>query len=72
MSTEAPPLAGFDLDNSPVHLQKRTDLAGRTLVRVYSDENPGAGFESVEADLQDVYFSTMSGHIGRRGGQHAG
>jgi len=41
-------------------------LAGRTLVRVYSDGSPGAGFESAEADLEDVYFSTMTGHIGRR------
>jgi ABC-2 type transport system ATP-binding protein len=41
-------------------------LAGRTLVRVYSDASPGPGFEPVEPDLEDVYFSTMSGHIGRR------
>ena len=41
-------------------------LAGRTLVHVYSDTLPGPGFESVEPDLEDVYFSTMSGQIGRR------
>jgi ABC-2 type transport system ATP-binding protein len=41
-------------------------LAGRTLVRVYSEGAPGAGFESAEPDLEDVYFSTMTGHIGRR------
>jgi ABC-2 type transport system ATP-binding protein len=41
-------------------------LAGRTLVRVYSDEAPGDGFEVAEPDLEDVYFSTMSGQIGRR------
>ncbi len=41
-------------------------LAGRTLVHVYSDACPGPGFESVEPDLEDVYFSTMSGQIGRR------
>jgi ABC-type multidrug transport system ATPase subunit len=41
-------------------------LAGRTLVRVYSDGSPGADFEPAEADLEDVYFSTMTGHIGRR------
>jgi hypothetical protein len=41
-------------------------LAGRTLVRVYSDGPPGAGFEAAEPDLEDVYFSTMTGHIGRR------
>ena len=40
-------------------------LAGRTLVRVYSDVAP-SGFEGAEPDLEDVYFSTMTGHIGRR------
>ena len=45
-------------------------LAGRTLVRVYSDGTPGAGFEPAEPDLEDVYFSTMSGRIGRRREQH--
>jgi len=41
-------------------------LAGRTLVRVYGDAAPGPGFEPAEPDLEDVYFSTMAGHIGRR------
>ncbi len=41
-------------------------LAGRTLVRVYSDAAPGQGFEPAEPDLEDVYFSTMTGRIGRR------
>ncbi|MDQ3516831.1 MAG: ATP-binding cassette domain-containing protein, partial [Gemmatimonadota bacterium] len=40
-------------------------LAGRTIVRVYSDGAPGAGFDAAEGDLEDVYFSTMAGHIGR-------
>src|SRR5687767_5278496 len=40
-------------------------LAGRTVVHVYGD-TPGAGFDAVEPDLEDVYFSTMAGHIGRR------
>lgn len=42
-------------------------LAGRTVVHVYSDADPGAGFSAVEADLQDVYFSTLAGHFGRTG-----
>ena len=42
-------------------------LAGRTVVRVYSDGAPGPGFEAAEPDLEDVYFSTMVGQIGRRG-----
>lgn len=38
-------------------------LSGRTLVHVYSEGNPGNGFEPVAPDLEDVYFSTMAGHI---------
>ncbi len=41
-------------------------LAGRTVVHVYGETPPGFGFESVEPDLEDVYFSTMAGHYGRR------
>jgi ABC-2 type transport system ATP-binding protein len=42
-------------------------LAGRTVVRVHSANGPGAGFDPVEPDLEDVYFSTMAGHYGRSG-----
>jgi ABC-type multidrug transport system ATPase subunit len=41
-------------------------LAGRTVVRVYGDTSPGPDFEPAEPDLEDVYFSTMAGRIGRR------
>ena len=41
-------------------------LAGRTLVRIVSDGTPGEGFETAEPDLEDVYFSTLAGHMGRR------
>src|SRR5688572_24618834 len=41
-------------------------LAGRTVLRVYSDTTPGPGFEAAEPDLEDVYFAAMAGHIGRR------
>ncbi|MBV9787675.1 MAG: ABC transporter ATP-binding protein [Chloroflexi bacterium] len=44
-------------------------FGGRTLARVYSETPPGPGFEPAEPDLEDVYFSTMAGHIGRRGEQ---
>ena len=44
-------------------------LAGRTVVRVHSATSPGAGFDLVEPDLEDVYFSTMAGHYGGRGEQ---
>ena len=41
-----------------------TLLGGRTVVHVYDEDAPGAGFEATEPDLTDVYFSTMAGHIG--------
>jgi ABC-type multidrug transport system ATPase subunit len=44
-------------------------LAGKTVVHVYGDERPGTDFEPVEPDLEDVYFSTMAGHLGKLSGQ---
>jgi ABC-type multidrug transport system ATPase subunit len=41
-------------------------LGGRTVVHVFSDASPGPGFEPAEPDLEDVYFSAMAGHLGRR------
>jgi ABC-type multidrug transport system ATPase subunit len=41
------------------HLQ-----AGDTVVRAYADACPEAGFEPVEPDLEDVYFSVVAGHLG--------
>ena len=35
-------------------------FAGRTLVHVLSDSDPGNGFTAVEGDLEDVYFSTLA------------
>src|SRR5256714_2168686 len=37
--------------------------AGRTVVRAYGESLPGQGFEPVPADLEDVYFSTVAGHL---------
>ncbi|AKI98410.1 ABC-type multidrug transport system ATPase subunit [Archangium gephyra] len=37
-------------------------LAGRTVVRVYAEALPGAGFEPAEPGLEDVYFCVMGGH----------
>lgn len=34
-------------------------LAGRTVIRVLADENPGAGFEPIDPTLEDVYFAAM-------------
>ncbi len=46
-------------------------LAGRTVVHVYGEASPGADFEPVEPDLEDVYFTVMSGHGDRRGAELA-
>jgi ABC-2 type transport system ATP-binding protein len=35
-------------------------FAGRTVVHILSDREPGNGFTSVDAGLQDVYFSTLA------------
>lgn len=34
---------------------------GRTVIHVYADERPEAGFEPSSPDLEDVYFSTLKG-----------
>ena len=35
-------------------------FAGRTVVHILADGDPGNGFTAVEAGLQDVYFSTLA------------
>jgi ABC-2 type transport system ATP-binding protein len=35
-------------------------FAGRTIVHILADQNPGDGFTVVDAGLQDVYFSTLA------------
>jgi ABC-type multidrug transport system ATPase subunit len=54
-----------DLERGHTILSTRL-LAGRTAARVFGDAAPGADFEIVEPDLEDVYFATMAGHVGRR------
>ena len=34
--------------------------AGRTVIHVLSDTNPGTGFSPVDGSLEDVYFATLS------------
>jgi ABC-type multidrug transport system ATPase subunit len=41
-------------------------LAGDTVVRIFSDDAPDPPFEPAEPTLEDVYFSTMAGHLGAR------
>jgi ABC-2 type transport system ATP-binding protein len=38
-------------------------LGGRTLVHVYADAAPNAGFEPAAPDLEDVYFCTLAGRV---------
>ncbi|RIV25173.1 ABC transporter ATP-binding protein [Fibrisoma montanum] len=40
-------------------------LSGRTVAHVYSPESPGNGFDPVEPDLEDVYFSALTGCFGQ-------
>ena len=35
-------------------------FAGRTVVHILSDQDPGDGFAAADAGLQDVYFSTLA------------
>ena len=35
-------------------------FAGRTVVHILSDTDPGNGFAAVEGDLEDVYFATLA------------
>jgi ABC-type multidrug transport system ATPase subunit len=35
-------------------------FAGRTIVHILSDEDPGDGFSPVEGGLEDVYFTTLA------------
>ncbi|MGZ5660467.1 MAG: ABC transporter ATP-binding protein [Usitatibacter sp.] len=39
---------------------------GRTVVRAYADAPPAAGFDRVAADLEDVYFRAVAGHLAPR------
>lgn len=36
-------------------------IAGKPLIHVFSDQQPDSSFQSVEADLEDVYFSYIFG-----------
>jgi ABC-type multidrug transport system ATPase subunit len=35
-------------------------IAGRTVIHIHSDRDPGNGFDPVEAGIEDVYFSTLA------------
>ncbi len=52
-------LAGMEREHQVISTKLH---AGRTVVHVYAEGSPGAGFEAVQPDLEDVYFSVMAGH----------
>jgi ABC-2 type transport system ATP-binding protein len=45
---------------SQMHVISTHLVAGQHEVRVYSDSNPGDGFQAVDSDLEDVYFLNLS------------
>ena len=46
------------------HTVISTRLAGgRTIIHVFSESDPGDGFEAADPDLQDVYFTTLGGKL---------
>ncbi len=51
-------------DELPTYEEKYRVLStrffmGDIIARIYSESDPGAGFEAVEPDLEDVYFCVM-------------
>ncbi len=36
-------------------------VGGRTVIHVFAEEDPGDGFDPVDPDLEDVYFTTLHG-----------
>jgi ABC-2 type transport system ATP-binding protein len=36
-------------------------IAGKPLIHIYSDQNPGEGFQPVSPDLEDVFFTRIGG-----------
>jgi hypothetical protein len=36
--------------------------AGKPVIHVFAESQPEEGFEIVEADLEDVYFNTVTSH----------
>jgi ABC-2 type transport system ATP-binding protein len=52
--------AELDLHRREYQLISTRLFAGRTVIHVLSDTDPGNGFASAEGGLEDVYFSTLA------------
>jgi ABC-type multidrug transport system ATPase subunit len=55
---EAAELAGFQTELNVIAHRLR---AGRTVIHVLADDQPGVGFEPVQGGLEDLYFATLAG-----------
>jgi hypothetical protein len=53
---EKPSVAAY---RESLHVLSTQLYEGRTLVHVLHEGQPEAGFEAVEPNLEDVYFSTL-------------
>jgi len=55
-------ITGVNMDNFEKEYQVISTrlFAGKNIVRIYSDKDPGNDFRPVEAILEDVYFYTLS------------
>ncbi len=55
-------ITGADMEylNKEYHVISTRLFAGKNIVRIYSETDPGDEFRSVESILEDVYFHTLS------------
>ena len=58
----------IERNHLPQYLRDHTVIStrlagGRTIIHVFSESDPGDGFEAADPDLQDVYFTTLGGKL---------
>ena len=61
-SVPKPELAGV---NDKYQVLSSKLVAGRPLVHVYSEQEPGDGFEPIAPDLEDVFFSSVNMNLAK-------
>jgi len=54
---ESGELSAFQADMMVIAHRLR---AGRTVIHVFADSSPGAGFEQIDGGLEDLYFATLT------------
>ena len=55
------PKAELEVFKEKYHVISERMIAGMPEIHVYSETNPGEGFEPIPADLEDVYFANILG-----------